>query len=307
MTQFKFLLFSLLLINCFSIKKGITNPSSDLEIIDISALELRLFNQYKNHAIEERNLIFLDSIYRPYTHLWKGYLGDEKEFITWVNTVVYKELALYNEKAKRINLNKMNTYFNQTAKEMAAFTGFSPKGKWYIFFGPKWTNLGGFGDGAMLIDLANEHNQSLEDIIEAFPHEINHQIYTNRLPNTEYNVISRIIDEGFACYVSKLFRKGKTTMAQELNYTEEAYQNCLKYEDKIIKLIRNNYTSTNKDDIDRFVSRGHQFSEKLPTAIGYFIGYRIVEEYVKKHGKDSWKDLYEIDPIEVLHKSGILH
>ena len=35
-------------------------------------------------------------------------------------------------------------------------------------------------------------------------------------------------------------------------------------------------------------------------AIGYYIGFRIVEEYVKENGKDSWKKIFAMKPEEVL-------
>ncbi len=66
-------------------------------------------------------------------------------------------------------------------------------------------NLGGIDDGTMLIDLAHKANKSLDDIAAfIFLNEFNHQIFNNINPYKDKTVLSRIIDEGFACYVSFL-------------------------------------------------------------------------------------------------------
>ena len=279
---------------------------SELEIVDLSETQLRLFTKSKSLPTPQRDQMLLDSLYHPYTYLWTSYLGTKEDFTKWANEIALREIELYKEKAKQIDLAEMNRYFNQTAKEMTTFTGFRPKGKWYIFWGPKWTDLGGIGNGTMLIDLANQYNKSLADIVDAFPHELNHQIYDAVNPHNEtYSVISRVVDEGFAVYVSHKFRMGKTGIADELGFTDEEYQKCIDNEDKVLSLIKGIYNNTEKQVIDQFVNRGFTFKEGYPGAIGYYIGLRIVQAYVSKHGKDSWKDIYKISAEEVLKESGI--
>lgn len=279
---------------------------SGIEIIDISQKQIELMNMLQNELVEKRNAILIDSIYKPNSYLWNGYLGSESDFTDWVNNTAYKELESYNTKANNIDLSKLNQYFFETIREMEKFTGKKPKGKWYIFFGPKWTNLGGFDDGTMLIDLAHESNKSLEDIKIFFPHEINHQIYSNTMELKNNAVLYRILDEGFACYVSYLFHDGKTTIAEELGFTESEYKACLENEKELIKLLKKIYKSNNEKLSDNFANRGYKFSEKLPGAIGYYIGFRIVDEFVKRNGKDSWKNIYKMSPKKVLRKSKIL-
>lgn len=280
--------------------------SESLQIIDISSKQIKLMNRYQNEPINIRDSILTDSIYKPHKYLWNGYLGEEKDFIEWVNTVAYKELPEYNLKAKKINLTHLNDYFFETVKEMEAFTGYRPQGLWYIFFGPKWTNLGGFEDGTMLIDLAHKSNKSLSDIQLVFPHEINHQIYSNTLQEQGNDVLSRILDEGFACYVSYMFHNGTTTKAEELYYSETDLEMCIDNEIEAMELLREHNDSNDNQLSRNFASRGYKFSNKLPSAIGYYIGFRIVEEYVKMNGQESWKDIYSLKSEEVLQKSKIL-
>ncbi len=285
---------------------GQNNEANGIEIIDLSQIQIRLMNKFENESIEKRSSILIDSIYKPYQYLWSGYLGDESDFTDWLNNIAFKELPSYNKKAENINLKKLNKYFFKTVDSMQAFTKQESRGKWYIFFGPKWTNLGGFSDGTMLIDLAHASNNSLEEIAAFFPHEINHQIYSNNNTQDENAVLYRILDEGFACYVGHLFHNGKTTIADELYYSELEYKTCIQSEEELIKLLKKHYKSNDEKISSSFADRGYQFSEKYPGAIGYYIGFRIVEEFVRRNGKDSWQKIYKMSPEKVLRKNRIL-
>jgi hypothetical protein len=281
-------------------------PKNDIEIIDISQKQLSLMNKYRDLAVSERNLIFLDSIYRPYSYMWNGYLGNEDKFIKWLNEIAFRELSDYNQRAIKLDLIKLNNYFHSTVDSMRALTGLSPLGKWYIFYGPKWTNLGGFSDGTMLIDLANKYNNKFETIVRFFPHEINHQIYSTTVPTSSNVVLSRILDEGFACYVSFIFNQGKTRIFEELDYTKKEYNLCLSNHADIISIFKQYYLSTDKNLAEDFADRNYKFNKKYAGALGYYIGFKIVESYVNYNGKDSWKDIYRLSPEIVLEKSKIL-
>ncbi len=281
---------------------------NDLEIIDLSQAELVLLNQYNKGTKSENDQENLRRFYNQNTHLWEGYVGDEDEFVNWIHNKGLDDLATFNHKADRFDLKEMNKLFNKTAHEMANFTGYKPRGKWYIFWGPGWTDLGGFVDGSMLIDLGSQFIEKLSDATSAFPHELNHQIYTHTIPDKDlYNVISRVVDEGFACYVSMLFKEGSSAIHKELGYKKEEYNFCRANDRELIDLIRSNYNSTNDEEIDNLVNRYYTFKDDYPGAIGYYIGFRIVEEYVKRHGASSWKDIYTMHPEEVLAKSEIFN
>ena len=282
------------------------NKSAGIKIIDISRKQIELMNKVQNEPIDERNSILIDSIYKPNSYLWNGYLGNESDFTNWINNTAYKELESYNLKAKEIDLSILNKFFFETVREMEKFTGNISSGKWYIFFGPKWTNLGGFDDGTMLIDLAHESNKKLDDIKVFFPHEINHQIYSNTTQQNDNAVLYRILDEGFACYVSYLFHDGTTTITEELDFTETEYNSCVENEKELIALLKKNYKSNDEKLSRNFANRGYRFLENCPGAVGYYIGFRIVDEFVKRNGKDSWKKIYNMSPEKVLRKSKIL-
>jgi len=59
------------------------------------------------------------------------------------------------------------------------------------------------------------------------------------------------------------------------------------------------------DDINKLVARNIKLFENAPGAIGYYVGFKICVEYVKRNGKSSWKNIYK-EPVDmVLFKSGI--
>ena len=193
-----------------------------------------------------------------------------------------------------------------TCKEMYLFTGEKPKGKWYIFYGPAWTDLGGLGSGEMLIDLANKNNISNDAIVFVYPHELNHQIYQNEINQSEDVVLNRILDEGFASYINYIFHQKKSTKAKELYYTEDEFMLCNSNDKKLVDFLSHYYNSHDEKLADKLASRHYKLNELLPGGIAYYLGFRIVEEYVKQYGEDSWKDIYKKKPIDVLFESKIL-
>lgn len=53
-----------------------------------------------------------------------------------------------------------------------------------------------------------------------------------------------------------------------------------------------------------FRSRNSKLQNDLPGAIVYYIGYRIVEQYVQKFGANAWKDVFTKAPKEIYTLSG---
>lgn len=295
----------ILIILLFATSNFVIGQEERVEFVDIAKEQVYFLNKYKNKPEDIRNKVFVDSIYKPHQEILYGYAWEEPDFLDWMNNDGYNQLDDFNKKMSIIDSKELQADFFRTLVSMEEFTGYEAKGKWFILFGPGWTNLGSLGDGDMVIDLANHYNDSAEAIKKFFPHEINHQIYDVIESRPKGNaVISRIIDEGFACYVSHLFHEGKYTIAQELVYTEDGYKACQKQENGIIKeKLKKHYKSNDEKIARAFASRGTKISEDLPSAIAYYIGFRIVEEFVKMNGKDSWKLIYTMKPEEVLEKS----
>lgn len=276
-----------------------------LNVYDISQNQLQLMNRYQHADSLSRNKMFIESIYQPYQKFWNGYLGNADDVADWLNGAMLK-LPQWQQKNTNINGKKLFIQLKKVAKDMQKLTGYTAYGNWYIVYGPAWTDLGGLSDFAMLIDLAHISNSSNEKIARMFPHELTHQIMANVNKNKDSTAISSIIGEGFAVWMNQKYFKQKFTLAQHLGYSEEELKIADSYLDKLKGFFEKNKYTTDRNIIDAFRNRGSKLNEKLPGAIGYYIGYRIIESYVAKNGPDSWRDVFTKSPREISDNSGFI-
>lgn len=277
----------------------------ELEIIDLSARQLRLMEAWQFRPGADRDSVMLDSLYRPYHRLWSGYLGHPADFLEWLNREGFDRLESFRSRALELDLQKLGGYLRESVAAMTGFTGQAPRGSWFLFFGPQLTNLGGIGDGTMLIDLAHPDSGNTAAISQYFPHQLNHQIYAATQPHGKA-VLRRILDEGFACFASYRYHGGALSKAEALGYTEEAFDYCREQEVSLMGLLRQIAASDDPVARDSFADRSVHVSEGYPGAIGHYLGFRMVEEYVARNGSDSWKELYVLSPEAVLERSGLL-
>ena len=302
-------------IGCTSKPSKKKSFDDDFQIVDISQKQLALYNKHLITDSVQRMKIFQDSLYHPYKEVWNGYVGSMNGFdvtvhyygIKNINALNQKNKAFYSESNKQIIL----TTLFKIKKGIEKLTERSPIGKWYLLYGPSSTDLGSIGNGTMLIDFASSDIKDVKSITKWFPHELNHQIHSNTKKKDSINsVLARCISEGFATYVHKLYfniiEKDKNySTAMSLAYSEEELKEAEKEWEFIFSYFKNNYSSTDQNMISKFGSRNAKIKENLPGAIGYFIGFKIVEAYVSKHGSESWKDIYTLSSEEVLEKSQI--
>lgn len=294
---------SLFLFVCLQAAMASAQQAEDFRIIDVAQKEIRLFNAYKDKDSLERSRVFADSLYQPYKAFWGGYMGEEENYVRWANKAL-TNLYGYNQRNEKINGEQLLRQFDEVKKGMEAFTGYSPRGEWYIVYGPAWANLGGLTGGTMFIDLSHRSNSSNESIVMMFPHELTHQIYANVNPHNDTTALGTIIGEGFAVYMNQLYWKNSFTLAEHLGYPEGGLKAAEEQDAVIRRFFDANKYSTDKETILVFRSRDRQLNKDLPGAIGYYIGYKIIEAYVQKHGADSWKDVFTKSPREIYTASG---
>ncbi|MFT3979542.1 MAG: DUF2268 domain-containing putative Zn-dependent protease [Ferruginibacter sp.] len=292
----------LILLLSFFVLTHSSYSQHSLVITDISQKQLRLLQKAAPMDSAGRHRLFVDSLYKPYSQLWEGYMGDGDAVAEWMSDAIAR-LPELQQKNELVDGKKLLQQFRQIEKRMIKLTGYRPKGNWYIIYGPAWTDLGGLGDFAMLIDLSHESNRSNERIVQILPHELTHQIMTNVNKHKDSTAISPIIGEGFAVWMNQYYWK-KYTLAENLGYTQDELEACEKNLPALQKFFLANKYSTNKDIINAFRSRSVHLNPKLPGAIGYYIGYKIVEAYVQKHGPRSWKDVFVKSPREIYEESG---
>ena len=281
-----------------------SKPAEAFQIIDVSQKELRIMNALKSADSVSRSKIFADSLYHPYEAFWSGYIGSADSYVGWVNDNVIPSLNQYNHRNTQIDGKKLLTQFDEVKERMTSLTGYSPRGRWYIVYGPAWANLGGLSGGTMFIDLAHENNSSNENIMMMFPHELTHQIYSNVNTHNDTTAMGSIIGEGFAVYMNQLYWKDKYSLARNLGYSDAELAEVEQNKELVMDFFNTNKFGTGRATIDKFRNRSFHLRENMPGAIGYYIGYRIIESYVSKHGADSWKDVFTRAPKEIYADSG---
>jgi uncharacterized protein YjaZ len=94
------------------------------------------------------------------------------------------------------------------------------------------------------------------------------------------------------------------TPAQALGYSEAEWQWALAHEAELWAAAQPLLSSRERAVHDRFRSANTRIIAEGPRKVGYFLGYRIVDAYVKRHGTSSWQMLFELPMAKILQDSG---
>ena len=89
-----------------------------------------------------------------------------------------------------------------------------------------------------------------------------------------------------------------------LVYSEDEWLWCIANEEKIYTKAKTYLYSNKRSDVNAFASRSSKLLTDGPSALGYFIGFRICQAYVEKYGEQAWKDIYHLPVRKVLELSG---
>ena len=246
-------------------------------------------------------------VYRPYPSFWQGYLGNETHFREWAETTLLaKDHPIHTRVQPLLEL-RLDSLFTGIASWLVSTTGRRPRGVWYIVFGPGWTDMGGFSDGTMLADFTKI--EPIRDTIAfKLAHELTHMLHGasngQRSDPDSGTVLQRIISEGLASYATYAYGAGRLSAAQSVAYSDTDWTWALAHEAELIGATRPYLRSRTRADLNRFASRSERVVAAGAPAVAYFLGFRIVQEYVAKHGPASWADLIDLPVRDVVSRSG---
>jgi uncharacterized protein YjaZ len=132
----------------------------------------------------------------------------------------------------------------------------------------------------------------LENIRLLLPHELNHISFGagHRDDPDTGTLLSSIIAEGLGSWYADLYWGDAVTPAQALGYSEAEWQWALAHEAELWAAAQPLLSSRERAVHAR--------------KVGYFLGYRIVDAYVKRHGTSSWQMLFELPMAKILQDSG---
>jgi hypothetical protein len=278
-----------------------------LRIVNVYRTQVLVLSEMAGRPAAEIVDRLAREVYAPHASFWDGYMGGEANFRKWAaeslldgGHPVYARLA-------PLTAVRLDSLYGDAAAWLESRAGRRPQGTWYLIFGPGWTDMGGMGDGAMVVDFTRMEPDPAA-LAAILPHEVTHQVHGPALSRAgdpaARTVLGRIISEGFATYVATVHAEEKRTQAQALGYGDEAHAWAVAHEADLWRAAQPLLASTERADIDRVASRGQALVDGGPTAAGYFLGLRIVQAYVARHGRDSWVNLFDLPVREVLARSG---
>ena len=300
---------------------GVKVPAAQqlLEHIDRTAVtlsfnqgDLQLFNLYLLQAKslltggDEREVrqLMLEQVYEPYKDFWHILYKNKSTFKALTQHYVLVEEPPITHQLPAILDVDVSAIFAQVAEGMIAHTGHRPKGRWYLIWATGQFDIGVPEPGVAILDWGMQ-KPTREALEVLFPHEFSHLIHRElAVPDPHAGtVLDWSLKEGFAVYVAYRYWQGKYGAAACLQYTEEQWQWALDNEQAIKNKARPLLFSKKAKDVKPFKSGAGIFIAGGPSRIGYFLGFRMLQAYVDRHGPDSWRQAYQLPVQKILDES----
>ena len=327
-----FSLIVLLIIRCKTKNENKTEKDTIFDKVaviqdSIKVGNMIIHNAFKHQILAHKNgsfdsLMILNKVYLPNKHTFDNCLGmifgddNSKNFkpngiYEWNKQLIKDNEELIFQKLSLLDSIDINNLFTKHLKAVQEMTGQKGEGNWMVYFGPKdFVIFGGCSRNAMILDMFGEawNTKSINDL---FAHEIEHLIFEPILINDPDGDkgLGITLDEGLAVYFTYKYLNQDVNEALYGKDTgilmEREKEIFTKLEPYLFK------TSAEGCPIFRHCGRSNEcepiikdIPENIQDELCYFLGFRIIQKYVEKNGKDSWKDLYKIPLKEFYNNSG---
>lgn len=263
--------------------------------------QVRAIHRTAGRGIRHRVRMLVDSAYSPFTAFWEGY--NTNGFERWVR----REFDLVGDpRGSAPTLVDFLSEVSEVTSRVEDLTGSRGCSEWYLLYGPGWANLGGLSTGQMFVDFFGLPTEDpLGNILQTLPHEVGHIIRKGPPDDPgRGTVLGSIIEEGFASFLNDLYFGDEMSPRQSLGYSEAEWRWALEHEGELWSRAASELSETDRDVIFQYrAARAHLIPEGPPKA-GYFIGYRVVQAYLDRHGIESLPDLLVLPVGRILERSG---
>ncbi|NMH89040.1 DUF2268 domain-containing putative Zn-dependent protease [Flavivirga algicola] len=309
-------------------KKAINPELEFLEKIknvsdSISVKGITIKNLFKSQILAHQEnefdtIMITERVYRPHQSLWENCYGmifgqensdkftTTRGMIKWNRKLYPENKSFFDKRAQTLIDMKLDSILENNLLRFNQLVPHKVESTISILFTPLTGILfGGCDNDQFAIEL-NYKEQDIQYTIEkGIPHELNHLAYEpfrNNDPKKN-TALRQTIDEGFACYFTWIFFDGKISKHEAVeNMTESDWNWYLEHEKQLFKELKQ-YFDDESGDNPLLRNDKIKLFEKAPKSLNYWLGFRIIEKYVEEYGKDHWKNIYELDVAEVLHKS----
>lgn len=299
--------------------KKITNISDSISVEGITVKNLFKNQILAHQGTDYDSIMIVEKVYRPHQSLWDNCYGmifgeenaskfnNPNGMIEWNRTLYPENRSFFDERTKELLKIDLDSTLKMNLKKFADIVPYKPKAKISILFTPlQGIGFGGCESEQFCFELNNTDYDVAYTVEKGIPHELNHFAYEPLRENDQMQgtALFLTIDEGFASYFTWLFFKGQITKHEAVeNMNESDWNWYLKNEKKLFTKLKPFFEDKSGDN-PLLRNDDFQLFEDAPKTLYYWLGFRIIEKYVKKNGADSWKDIYEMDVSEVLEKSG---
>ena len=320
------------LISCKETTKGNENKIPESELIErieklsdsIKVNEIVVKNLFKSQILAHRgtdfdSLMIIEKVYRPHQELWDNcyamIFGEEnsskfnttKGMVEWNRTLYPENKDFFQQRVNELLAINFDSALNANLNRFENLVPHIPKAKISILFPPfQGIGFGGCSGQEFCFELNNKDYDVAYTIEKGIPHELNHlanEPLISKDPSSG-NALFLTIDEGFSCYFTWAFFDGKITKWEAVeNMNENDWSWYLQNKKDIFKTLKP-YFDDKSGDNPLLRNDTHKLFPNAPKTLYYWLGFRIVESFVKQHGQDSWKELYGMDAKDILEKSG---
>jgi hypothetical protein len=289
----------------------------------IKAGDIVIYNIFKNQVLAHAggsydSLMVINKVYRMHKPLWDDcyalIFGDENapKFNTahgmaeWNKMLYPDNREFFDQRINTLLQLDVETMFRKNLERFNSMVPYKPSARISIAFTPfQGIGFGGCGFDKFVFELNNTDFDVAFTLQKGIAHELNHLAYEpfrNKDPHGN-TALAQTIDEGFACYFTWVFfdyKDPKELMVEEM--TQAEWDWYMAHEKEIYTLCRPYFYDTSGES--PLLDFRQQLFPDAPRSLNYWLGFRIVECYVNKHGKDSWKNLYTTPIATILKDSG---
>ena len=265
------------------------------------------------------SLMIVKNVYESHKALWDNCYGmifgeenaskfnNPSGMVGWNKTLYPENKEFFNERAKELLDINLDSVLQTNLNKFETLVPYKPKARISILFSPILEiGFGGCNKDQFCMEI-NDKNQEIKYLVEiGIPHELHHLVYEPFREEREdrHTALAQAIEEGFSCYFTLVFFDGKISKQQSVdNMTKEDWEWYLENEKKIFQETKT-YFEDESGDNPLLRNDKYKLFEKAPQSLFYWLGFRIIEKYVEKHGSESWRDIYTLNAQELLDKSG---
>tara|TARA_R110000868_G_scaffold89492_7_gene249141 strand:+ start:1784 stop:2812 length:1029 start_codon:yes stop_codon:yes gene_type:complete len=265
------------------------------------------------------SLMIIKKVYEPHKQLWDScyaiVYGEEnaskfnspKGMIEWNKTLYPENKKFFDKRANELLEINLDSVLSKNLAKFNRLVPYKPSAIISILFTPfQGIGFGGCNSEQFSLEL-NYTDIDVKYMIEkGLPHELNHMVYEpfrEKDPNSN-TALAQTIDEGFACYFTWVFFDRLIPKYEAVeNMSNQDWEWYIKHEKELFTKLKP-YFYDESGDNPLLRNDKYKLFPNAPKGLNYWLGFRIIESYVSTYGKNSWKDIYEMNIQEVLHKSG---